>query len=115
MVALYSESTDWLVSAGPVSPILRLPVDVDDGIHDASGRNPRPFPRAGLHGNIFVGGFIRVDIRFPVGYPGAIAAAPLFEVQRTGIMSMANRTRISEALAEFANMRWARRRRFVIL
>ncbi|TPX48516.1 hypothetical protein SeLEV6574_g02007, partial [Synchytrium endobioticum] len=50
-----------------------------------------------------MGGFIRVDIRFPVGYPGAIAATPLFEVQRTGIMSMANRTRISEALAEIAN------------
>ena len=43
-----------------------------------------------------LGGLIRVDIRFPIGYPGKISLAPSFEVQRTVTMSMADRTYISE-------------------
>ncbi|TPX33184.1 hypothetical protein SmJEL517_g03793 [Synchytrium microbalum] len=49
-----------------------------------------------------MGGLIRVDIRYPMGYPGQIGVAPSFEVQKTAMMSMADRTRTFEALADIA-------------
>ncbi|KNC99973.1 uncharacterized protein SPPG_05348 [Spizellomyces punctatus DAOM BR117] len=46
--------------------------------------------------------FLRIDMSFPPQYPNHVA--PIMEIQKTGMVSMANRTYLAKKLAQIANV-----------